>query len=318
MASISLKCYLLPSSINNNNNYFNLSSSKRIIRLKCVNPSRRREKNNSRASVICCSSADSAASGSVSSGDNIPSNFCIIESPETVKDFIQMQTKEIQDNIRSRRNKIFLLMEEVRRLRVQQRLKNLKRNEGSFEDNEMPDIPSSIPFLPSVTPKTLKQLYLTSFSFISGVIVFGGLLAPILELKLGVGGTSYKDFITHMHLPMQLSEVDPIVASFSGGAVGVISTLMLLEANNVKQQEKKRCKYCHGTGYLACARCSSSGVCVNIEPISVSNASDRPLRAPTTKRCLNCSGAGKVMCPTCLCTGMVMASEHDHRIDPFD
>lgn len=42
--------------------------------------------------------------------------------------------------------------------------------------------------------------------------------------------------------------MDPIVASFSGGAVGVISALMLLEANNVKQQEKKRCKYCYGTG----------------------------------------------------------------------
>ena len=39
---------------------------------------------------------------------------------------------------------------QVRRLRVQQRLKNLKPNESSFEDNEMPDIPSSIPFLPSV------------------------------------------------------------------------------------------------------------------------------------------------------------------------
>ncbi|KAI3749924.1 hypothetical protein L2E82_20545 [Cichorium intybus] len=317
MASISLKCHL-PSSINNNNSSFNFSSSKSIIRFKFVNPNRRREKNNSRASIFC-SSDDAAASGSAPSGDNIPSNFCIIEGPETVQDFIQMQTKEIQDNIRSRRNKIFLLMEEVRRLRVQQRLKNKKSNQISSEDTEMPDIPSSIPFLPSVTPKTLKQLYLTSFSFISGIIVFGGLLAPVLELKLGVGGTSYKDFISHLHLPMQLSEVDPIVASFSGGAVGVISTLMLLEANNVKQQEKKRCKYCHGTGYLACARCSSSGVCVNIEPmISVSNASDRPLRAPTTRRCLNCSGAGKVMCPTCLCTGMVMASEHDHRIDPFD
>lgn len=38
------------------------------------------------------------------------------------------------------------------------------------------------------------------------------------------------------------------MASFSGGAVGVISTLMLIEVNNVKQQEKKRCKYCLGTG----------------------------------------------------------------------
>lgn len=42
------------------------------------------------------------------------------------------------------------------------------------------------------------------------------------------------------------------MASFSGGAVGVISALMLLEVNNVEQQEKRRCKYCHGTGiYLS-------------------------------------------------------------------
>ena len=30
--------------------------------------------------------------------------------------------------------------------------------------------------------------------------------------------------------------------------MGVISALMLVEANNVKQQQKKRCKYCNGTG----------------------------------------------------------------------
>lgn len=48
------------------------------------------------------------------------------------------------------------------------------------------------------------------------------------------------------------------------------------------------------TGYLACARCSASGMCLNVEPISVSNASDRPLRAPTTQRCSSCSGVGKV------------------------
>lgn len=48
------------------------------------------------------------------------------------------------------------------------------------------------------------------------------------------------------------------------------------------------------TGYLACARCSASGVCLNINPISASSATDRPLRVPTTERCPNCSGAGKV------------------------
>lgn len=46
----------------------------------------------------------------------------------------------------------------------------------------------------------------------------------------------------------ECSQVDPIVASFSGGAVGVISALMIIEANNVEQQENKRCKYCNGTG----------------------------------------------------------------------
>ncbi|KAK7392635.1 hypothetical protein VNO78_21079 [Psophocarpus tetragonolobus] len=262
--------------------------------------------------TVCSSSKDA---------DNTPSNFCIIEGPETVEDFFQMQLQEIQDNIKSRRNKIFLLMEEVRRLRVQQRIRRSQKiinEEGEEEANEMPDMPSSIPFLPLVTPKTLKKLYLTSISLTSAIIVFGGLIAPTLELKLGLGGTSYEDFIRSMHLPLQLSQVDPIVASFSGGAVGVISVLMLIEANNVEQQEKKRCKYCHGTGYLACARCSASGVCLNFDPISASSASVRPLHVPTTRRCPNCSGAGKVMCPTCLCTGMMMASEHDLRIDPFD
>ncbi|XP_068661665.1 protein ORANGE-LIKE, chloroplastic-like isoform X2 [Aristolochia californica] len=246
-------------------------------------------------------------------------SFCIIEGPETVEDFVQMQSQEIQENIRSRRNKIFLLMEEVRRLRVQQRIKSCdSSNEDGEAEDEMPDMPSSIPFLPHMTTKTLKQLYLTSFSIITGIIVFGGLITPVLELKLGLGGTSYEDFIKSMHLPLQLSQVDPIVASFSGGAVGVISALMLVEVNNVKQQEKKRCKYCSGTGYLACARCSASGVSLSIEPVMIPHGSSHPLRAPTTKRCPNCSGAGKVMCPTCLCTGMVMASEHDPRINPFD
>lgn len=250
-----------------------------------------------RGNSILCSSSINDVPNSVSSGVNDSSNFCIIEGPETFQDFVQMQQQEIQDNIRSRRNKIFLLMEEVRRLRVQQRIKNLNlkvADESSEKENEMPDIPSSIPFLPHVTPKTLKQLYLTSFSFISGIMVFGGLLAPTLELKLGLGGTSYEDFIHNLHLPEQLSQVDPIVASFSGGAVGVITALMLIEINNVGQQEKKRCKYCHGSGYLACARCSARGTCLSVEPISSSaNASDHQIRVPTTERCLNCSGSGK-------------------------
>lgn len=273
----------------------------------------------SRGSSIARSSSsdDVSAIPGASFGDNSSSNFSIIEGPESVQDFASLQLQEIQDNIKSRRNRIFLLMEEVRRLRVQERSKSMKVSNGDAEDeNELLDLQPSIPFLPRVTQRTLKQLYLTSFTFISGIILFGGFIAPTLKLKLGLGGTSYEDFIRQLQLPLQLSQVDPIVASFSGGAVGVISALMVLEINNVKQQEKNRCKYCCGAGYLACGRCSGSGLSLNIEPI-IASASDRPLLVPTTRWCSNCSGSGKVMCPTCLCTGMVMASEHDPRIEPF-
>ncbi|XVE63828.1 hypothetical protein DITRI_Ditri07aG0051800 [Diplodiscus trichospermus] len=254
-----------------------------------------------------------------SSTDKSAAGFCIIEGPETVQDFAKMELQEIQDNIRSRRNKIFLLMEEVRRLRIQQRIRSdelgiLKED----PENELAKFPSFIPFLPPLTSANVKAYYVTCYSLIAGIILFGGLVAPTLELKLGLGGTSYADFIRSMHLPMQLSQVDPIVASFSGGAVGVISALMVVEVNNVKQQEHKRCKYCLGTGYLGCARCSNTGSIVLIELVSTVKGGNQPLSAPKTERCSNCSGSGKVMCPTCLCKGMAMASEHDPRIDPFD
>ncbi|KAI5073237.1 hypothetical protein GOP47_0011250 [Adiantum capillus-veneris] len=172
--------------------------------------------------------------------------FCIIEGPETVSDFARLQLQEIQDNIRSRRNAIFLLLEEVRRLRIQQKLKSIEQSPDE-DESEMPEFKSFIPFLPPLTSKTLRQYYATCLMLMAGIIMFGGLVAPMLEVKLGPGGTSYKDFIQIAHLPSQLSEVDPIVASFSGGAVGVISSLIVVEINNVKQQEGKTCKYCHST-----------------------------------------------------------------------
>ncbi|XP_024516436.1 protein ORANGE, chloroplastic isoform X1 [Selaginella moellendorffii] len=253
--------------------------------------------------------------------------FCIIEGPNTVQDFAAMELQEIRDNIMSRRNKIFLLMEEVRRLRIQLRIKNAEQ--GVEDDRDTPEYPSSIPFFPPLKTETLKLYYAICFGLIASIMLFGGLLAPSLELKLGLGGSSYKDFIQMLHLPLQLSQVDPIVASFSGGAVGVISALMVVEINNVKQQDYKRCKYCVGTGYLACARCSGTGT-VLILPDTASPEvpaggaaaagarGKSKIRRTTTQRCPNCSGAAKVMCPTCLCTGMALASEHDPRIDPFD
>eukprot|EP00775_Hariotina_reticulata_P005731 gene5731-5971_t len=228
----------------------------------------------------------------------VPENFCIIEGRDAVKDFATMPIDEIRVNISNRRDRIFLLMEELRRLRIQQRLKG--DNEPARVEIEQQKYLSALPFLPPLTEKTLNTYYTIYAVFFGAVIVFGGLLAPLLELRLGIGGTSYVDFINSMHLPAQLAEVDPIVASFCGGAVGAVSALLVVEVNNIKQQIHNRCHYCQGAGYLTCGHCVGSGI------------------DPVNKECCPfCAGSGKVMCTGCLCTGKQMATEHDARIDPF-
>jgi len=134
------------------------------------------------------------------------------------------------------------------------------------------------------------------------LILFGGIFAPMAELRLGLGGASYADFIDSVHLPKQLAQVDPIVASFTGGAVGVIAALFAVEYHNVKEQERQACVYCSGSGYLTCAACSGKRI---IDP-----ASSQP--------CSTCSATGKVMCTSCLCTGRLLVTEHDPRLDPLD
>lgn len=219
-----------------------------------------------------------------------------------------MQLDEIRENIQARRNKIFLLMEEVRRLRIQQRLKgDLKGLDG--EDLPEEAYPSFIPFFPPITDKTLR-IYINFYILaVATIIIFGGLIAPTLEVKLGLGGVSYYEFITGVHLPQQLAEVDPIVASFCGGAVGVLTSLLIVEANNAKMQAKQRCIYCEGTGYLTCGNCLGSGTAAAEGAAAASNG------APCT--CSFCSGTGKVMCTACLCTGKQLATEHDPRAEPF-
>lgn len=225
-------------------------------------------------------------------------NFCIIENSETVKDFASLQLDEISQNIASRRNKIFLLMEEVRRLRIQQRAKGGETTKEQELSQEQ--FVSALPFLPPLSEKTLGNYYSFYAAFCCGIIAFGALVAPILEFKMGVGGTSYLDFVEGLHLPRQLAQVDPIVASFCGGAVGVVSALLVIEINNIKQQQKNRCMYCEGTGYLSCGHCVGSG----LDPV-------------TKEPCTYCAGTTKVMCVSCLCTGKQLATEHDPRIDPF-
>lgn len=54
------------------------------------------------------------------------------------------------------------------------------------------------------------------------------------------------------------------------------------------------CPFELNAGYLACARCSSTGALVLSEPLSTLNGEDQPLSPPKTERCPNCSESGKV------------------------
>jgi hypothetical protein len=228
-------------------------------------------------------------------------NICIIEDCDVVKDFDSLNLGEVNDSIQARRSRIFLLMEEMRRLRIQQRLKG-----GAVtKEAEIASLKyiSALPFLPELTDKTLNTYFSFYAFFVGAVIVFGALLAPILEVRLGIGGTTYMEFLESIHMPSQLADVDPIVASFCGGAVGVVSALLVVELNSVTTQRQGRCIYCEGTGYLVCGSCAGSGVVKGTGTVS---------------GCNFCAGSGKVMCTSCLCTGKLMATEHDPRIDPFD
>lgn len=241
--------------------------------------------------------------------DGLFPEFCIIETSDTVEDFENLRLEELELNIQSRRNKIFLLMEEVRRLKIQQQMKHKEHNvlkSGDFsiaKDN----FKSALPFMPPVTEKTLNNYTIFFIAIITTIIVFGGLLSPVLEVKLGLGGQSYREFIKNLGLPAQLAEVDPIVASFCGGAVGVISALLIVELNNIRLHKEERCFYCYGSGYLSCGQCNGKGKFKNIEQEDGKRC-----------RCKNCTGTGKVMCTSCLCTGKQLATEHDPRLDPWN
>ena len=48
--------------------------------------------------------------------------------------------------------------------------------------------PSVVPFLPPLTDATIREYFQFYLSAVGAIILFGGLLAPILEVKLGMGG----------------------------------------------------------------------------------------------------------------------------------
>lgn len=234
---------------------------------------------------------------------------CIIETRDSARDFDNLQLHELEMNIQSRRKKIFLLMEEVRRLKIKQRVKQGETclSNGVEYSDTKDDFKSALPFMPPVTEKKLKKYIAFSGATATAIILFGALVAPILKIKLGLGGQSYLEFILSIGLPEELAEVDPIVASFCGGAVGVLSALIVVEANNITLHAKERCFYCLGSGYLSCGQCNGKG---RVKP------TDKIF--PRGLRCQNCIGTGKVMCTSCLCTGKQLVTEHDPRLDPWN
>ena len=104
--------------------------------------------------------------------------------------------------------------------------------------------------------------------------------------------------------PTDAFELHPDIALYGIA----LSAFFAIEIQNFKEQERKLCMYCKGTGYLTCAECSTS-------------ASPGRLVDPSSGSkcyCGVCMGTAKVMCTSCLCTGRGMVTEHDPRIDPFD
>jgi hypothetical protein len=212
----------------------------------------------------------------------------------------------VREAVRARRNRIYFLMEEVRRLRIQERLKAGAATDGvdAAADAAREPFPSAIPFFPPLSDDTVRSYGRLYAVLVASIILFGGLVAPVLEVKLGLGGTSYADLIAAARLPSVLASVDPIVASFCGGAVGVLTTLLIVEKNNAALVAGNRCAYCGGVGYIACGACGGAAAG------AVSRAAGEPA-------CATCSGTGKVACIGCLCTGKKVARETDQRLDPF-
>ena len=49
-----------------------------------------------------------------------------------------------------------------------------------------------MPFLPPLTDATMTQYFRFYTAAVAAIVIFGGLLSPILEVKLGLGGESVR------------------------------------------------------------------------------------------------------------------------------
>ena len=88
-----------------------------------------------------------------------------------VRDFADMTGDELMRNIESRKNKVFIMLEEVRRLRVQAQLRE------KSADSEIPrparEYPSVVPGFPRLTENTFNDYYIYWGGCVAFMLLFG-------------------------------------------------------------------------------------------------------------------------------------------------
>ncbi|CAN0502446.1 unnamed protein product, partial [Phaeothamnion confervicola] len=77
---------------------------------------------------------------------------------------------------------------------------------------------------------------------------------------------------------------------FVGGTVGVIGTILSIEAKKQKVKERVSCPYCQGSGNIVCGSCCGSGT------LSIRNVVSG---AQITMSCPVCSGRTCIVCAIC-------------------
>eukprot|EP00307_Rebecca_sp_RCC1486_P014526 CAMPEP_0119419246 /NCGR_PEP_ID=MMETSP1335-20130426/20286_1 /TAXON_ID=259385 /ORGANISM="Chrysoculter rhomboideus, Strain RCC1486" /LENGTH=148 /DNA_ID=CAMNT_0007444537 /DNA_START=64 /DNA_END=510 /DNA_ORIENTATION=+ len=90
--------------------------------------------------------------------------------------------------------------------------------------------------------------------------------------------------------------LDPDLAAFVGGAVGVMGTLESIMARRRAVRDRLTCVYCDGAGSLGCGACFGTGLGANGLP------------------CTACGGTGKVSCVSCQGSGNSVLLAEDRNL----
>jgi len=91
------------------------------------------------------------------------------------------------------------------------------------------------------------------------------------------------------------STTESIASAVAGGTVGVLGSVIAIEAKKAAYQKSKDCPYCDGSGSLMCAGCLGSGL------------------AADGSKCVVCSGVKAISCENCKGRGRFIPTMLDSR-----